>query len=783
MIIKLIRLLFIVLITINNINAQIKPEMCTPWEAANYLVGNGVAINSVKFTGDDTSLGKFTFPNYTSANFGFGEGIMLSTGSVLNSVGPKDVGQNEIRGQTDLRSKDLPVRGDEDCDRIVATLNDKDAHDGASLEIEFSTLGDQVEFEFIFASLEYPEFVKRNYFDVFCLLMKGPGIPMETNSNGGQFFTEEYKNYAKINNSPIAINTVNANTNSSYFIDGRPSDLTYFDGYTTTIKVQIPVQCGKTYKLKIAISDVADGRYDSYVMLKRASLKTSVDVGNIEVPKGPFCSGKPYTLKIEGSTGLKYLWNNGETTQQITVYPTQTGQEYWVDVTDPVSGCTIRKKAYIGEVFESNNTKPYEKGMNNTYEYETMIRAGENICFDVTGYDNQSNEKITMDWSNNINGATFNGDLIERKKPKRTFCWTPTNNNIGFDSFYVFLRDNNPCSPGLDTVKFKITIICANCEMDLFIENKDLTSNIIDKENLAGRKIWVGEFADPTDTDGPVIIDASSGFVEFKAGKEIFFDIGVTIEDDATVDAFLAPVCTVKEYCDTCCVNNNGKFTGTFGGFITPNGDGYNDIWQVVDYRNPRCAYNIFGFDLQIFTNAGNKIYHQKDDYSAQCCKYHSPRNERELNSNIASIFWDGKVNGRYIDATYYGILTVYDCDGTESIIPLIITVFGSVNTSLIITDSNQIELKNNDLNTPKTNCFVYPNPSNSFVNIEFENFPTNVYSGTFEITDVHGKIVDSGIIKNEINTISLLKLDNAVYTIKILLDNQAYYKALIIQK
>jgi hypothetical protein len=298
MIIKLIRLLFIVLITINNINAQIKPEMCTPWEAANYLVGNGVAINSVKFTGDDTSLGKFTFPNYTSANFGFGEGIMLSTGSVLNSVGPKEVATNGgIRGRIDKKSKDLPVRGDKDCGKIVETLNDKDVYDGASLEIEFSTLGDQVEFEFIFASLEYPEFVDATYFDVFCLLMKGPGIPMETKAGGGQFFTEEYKNYAKINNSPISVNTVNAKTNSSYFIDGTPSDLTYFDGYTTTIKVQIPVQCGKTYKLKIAISDVADGRFDSYVMLKKASLATSVDVGNIEVPKGPFCSGKPYTLK------------------------------------------------------------------------------------------------------------------------------------------------------------------------------------------------------------------------------------------------------------------------------------------------------------------------------------------------------------------------------------------------------------------------------------------------------------------------------------------------------
>jgi hypothetical protein len=266
-----------------------------------------------------------------------------------------------------------------------------------------------------------------------------------------------------------------------------------------------------------------------------------------------------------------------------------------------------KKKAYIGEVFESNNTKPYEKGMNNTYEYETMIRAGETICFDVTGFDYQNNEKVKLSWSGNIIGATLEGNKNFEKNPKRTFCWTPSNNDIGLDSFYVYLEDDNPCKTGFDTVKFKIMVICPNCEMDLFIENKDLTSNIIDKENVAGRKIWVGEFADPTDTDGPVIIDASSGFVEFKAGKEIFFDIGVTIEDDATVDAFLAPVCTVKEYCDTCCVNNNGKFTGTFGGFITPNGDGYNDLWQVVDYRNPRCAYNIFGFDLQIFTNAGTK--------------------------------------------------------------------------------------------------------------------------------------------------------------------------------
>ena len=55
------------------------------------------------------------------------------------------------------------------------------------------------------------------------------------------------------------------------------------------------------------------------------------------------CAGGATVLDA-GNANMNYLWSTGATTQTITV---DTANEYWVDVTDPLTGCTTRDVIYV----------------------------------------------------------------------------------------------------------------------------------------------------------------------------------------------------------------------------------------------------------------------------------------------------------------------------------------------------------------------------------------------------------------------------------------------------
>src|SRR5690606_20583855 len=92
-------------------------------------------------------------------------------------------------------------------------------------------------------------------------------------------------------NTPVAINTINsgvpsggsasmclaANPNfvahSIYFVNNQstfPQTVNY-PGFTVPLTAKAQVQCGQTYHIKLAISDVSDGALNSAVFLKANS--------------------------------------------------------------------------------------------------------------------------------------------------------------------------------------------------------------------------------------------------------------------------------------------------------------------------------------------------------------------------------------------------------------------------------------------------------------------------------------------------------------------------------
>lgn len=289
-------------------NAQlVTGNAMTPTQLVqNVLVGTGVTVSNITYVGAQKAIGDF---NGTNSNVGLNEGIILSTGTVLNETlvatgqqrGP--VGPNNNEGATTAFGEP----GDAD----LAALVNQNTLDAAVLEFDFIPQGDTVKFSYVFASEEYPDYVGQNYNDVFAFFISGPGI------SGSQ-------NIALIpgTSQPVSINNVNIGQNSSYYISNgngatepQKSDPTVinFNGFTVPLTAVAKVTPCETYHLKIAIADAVDDAFDSGVFLQGGSLTSvpqfeinqtaSVDVGTQNlIPEG--CSDGIIEL-----TRTKELWN------------------------------------------------------------------------------------------------------------------------------------------------------------------------------------------------------------------------------------------------------------------------------------------------------------------------------------------------------------------------------------------------------------------------------------------------------------------------------------------
>ena len=234
----------------------------------NVLLGPGVTVSNISYNGSPSSIGSF---QATGTNLGIDEGIVLTTGTVIdNGDGPQ--GPNNQAGC----GSDNGYGGSALLSNIIggeATYN------ASVLEFDFIPYSDTVNFKYVFGSDEYPEFAppqSSTYNDVFGFFISGPGIV-------------GYQNIAQLPNGAgvVSINNVNPVTNSQYFIsngDGNAppynssDQYIQYDGFTKVLKAFSQVQCGETYHLILAIADVGDGQWDSGIFLEANSLSSPTPV-------------------------------------------------------------------------------------------------------------------------------------------------------------------------------------------------------------------------------------------------------------------------------------------------------------------------------------------------------------------------------------------------------------------------------------------------------------------------------------------------------------------------
>ena len=234
----------------------------------NVLLGPGVTVSNISYGGSPSAIGSFTA---SGTNLGITEGIVMTTGTVLNNgTGPH--GPNNQAGS----GVDNSIGG---STLLSGLVTGSQTFNAAILEFDFIPYSDTVRFKYVFGSDEYPEFAPPNnssYNDVFGFFISGPGI------TGTQ-------NIAKLpnNGSIVSINNVNAITNSQYYnFNGDGNSPPYnsspqyiqYDGFTDVLTAVSKVQCGQTYHLILAVADVGDGQWDSGIFLEANSLTSKTPI-------------------------------------------------------------------------------------------------------------------------------------------------------------------------------------------------------------------------------------------------------------------------------------------------------------------------------------------------------------------------------------------------------------------------------------------------------------------------------------------------------------------------
>lgn len=250
---------------VKSIQALTFTTATTPDVLLQCLLDANIQVRNATLTAADGAAG--TFAGGTGI-VGFEQGLVLGTGQVSSAVGPNiDPGAGVDNG----------LAGDADLDALITP---DQTYDATILEFEFLTNEPRtIEFQYVFASEEYTEFVGAGFDDVVAFFLNGTAatnniarVPAGCSGSAGI---------------PVSVDNVNCGnafdpsvpaTNCGCFVNNEflpppapaPSLDTEMDGLTQVFTATGTSAAGWN-RLKIAIADAGDGILDSNVFIRCSS--------------------------------------------------------------------------------------------------------------------------------------------------------------------------------------------------------------------------------------------------------------------------------------------------------------------------------------------------------------------------------------------------------------------------------------------------------------------------------------------------------------------------------
>lgn len=217
-------------------------------ELARSITGPGVQISNVSIDCHSAGYGEFS---YTGNVLSVSSGVLLTSGSIANAVGPNNV-------------EDKTFEQNRPGSALLNQVTGRTTYDACKLQLDVIPGGDTLRFNFAFASEEYNEWVGSQYNDVFGFFISGPGIV------GDPGIAPE-KNIALVpgTNQAVTINNVNGGSNQAYFLNNAGGQHLQYDGLTTQLQAVAVVEPCQTYTLKLIVADASDRKFDSGVFIER----------------------------------------------------------------------------------------------------------------------------------------------------------------------------------------------------------------------------------------------------------------------------------------------------------------------------------------------------------------------------------------------------------------------------------------------------------------------------------------------------------------------------------
>lgn len=329
---------FIFAFAIHTISAQIiSVDNSVPVQQ---LIENNLAEGCVEITnvtsivnGSVNGFSSFGYFERSTSNFPFENGIMLSTGNANSGGNATNINI--------LNDGELSWGTDPDLEVALGTTN---THNATSIEFDFISVSNLIQFNYILASEEYFGNFPCEYSDGFAFLIKEAGT------------NDPYTNIALVpgTNIPVNTNTVHDEIvgfcpaeNEQYF-DGYSVGDTNYNGRTTVLTASANIQPNVQYHIKLVIADQSDENYDSAVFIQGNSFTPTVELG----PDVTTCATS-YTINGDIQNPLAtYAWyeNNillpGENNSTLDI--TSSGN-YKVEISMPLGNnqCVIEDDIVI----------------------------------------------------------------------------------------------------------------------------------------------------------------------------------------------------------------------------------------------------------------------------------------------------------------------------------------------------------------------------------------------------------------------------------------------------
>ncbi|NQX84332.1 MAG: T9SS type B sorting domain-containing protein [Flavobacteriaceae bacterium] len=340
----------------------------------NNLIQGCVEVSNItsSINGNTNGLTSYGYFEKDLSNFPFENGIILSTGSATSAG-------NVLNASTLSEGEDNWIN-DPDLENALGITN---TYNTTSIEFDFISISNLIQFNYILASEEYYGNFPCNYSDGFAFLIKQADT------------SDPYINIAVIPQTTIPVNTNTIHDAIAGFCDEENSE--YFDGYnigdtnyngrTHALTASANILPNVLYNIKLVIADQTDENYDSAVFIQGNSFNASVDLGEdvTTCATSHIINGDIQNPLANYTWYLNGMPINGETNPTLEAF---TSGVYEVEISIPLNNmdCIIQDAMVLSlneeqAAGEISDLELCDLNMDNVEVFDLTLQENEIISF------------------------------------------------------------------------------------------------------------------------------------------------------------------------------------------------------------------------------------------------------------------------------------------------------------------------------------------------------------------------------------------------------------------